>query len=319
MNTKQYDVIAIGELNVDLILNRLQGEPQVGKEIFAEDMILTLGSSTAIFAANIACLGSRTGFVGMIGHDNFGDLIESSLAAKGVDTSMLIKSTKHASGATICLNYNEDRANVTYKGAMDFMSFDDLNKELFTKTKHIHLSSIFMQSGIKRDLLKILQTAYDNGVTTSLDTQWDPKEEWDLDYKTVLPLVSVFLPNEAELKFITRSGSLEEAIAKIEPYISVCVVKCGRKGSVLLRKGRKPVKLNAFLNNDVVDAIGAGDSFNAGFIHAFVKGETVENAQINGNLTGAINTTAAGGTGAFTSAEAVRNIVSEKFNKNLII
>jgi sugar/nucleoside kinase (ribokinase family) len=69
----------------------------------------------------------------------------------------------------------------------------------------------------------------------------------------------------------------------------------------------------------VVDAIGAGDSFNAGFIHAFVKGETVENAQINGNLTGAINTTAAGGTGAFTSAEAVRNIVSEKFNKNLII
>lgn len=65
----QYDVIAIGELNVDLILNQLRGEPQIGKEIFAENMLLTLGSSTAIFAANIACLGSKTGFVGMIGQD----------------------------------------------------------------------------------------------------------------------------------------------------------------------------------------------------------------------------------------------------------
>jgi sugar/nucleoside kinase (ribokinase family) len=319
MKTKQYDVIAIGELNVDVILNGIDGEPEVGKEKFAKEMNLTLGSSTAIFAANIACLGSRTGFVGMIGQDNFGDLIESNLAAKGVDTSMLIRSTKHATGATICLNYNEDRANVTYQGAMDFMSFDDLDKKIFTKTKHIHLSSIFMQSGIKKDLLKILQTARDNGVTTSLDTQWDPKEVWDLDYKTALPIVSLFLPNETELKFITRSESLEEAIAKIEPYISVCVVKCGRRGSVLLQKGKKPVELDAFLNNDVVDAIGAGDSFNAGFIHAFVKGETIEKAQINGNLTGAINTTAAGGTGAFTSAEAVKKIASEKFNKSLII
>jgi len=319
MKTKQYDVIAIGELNVDVILNRLQGEPQVGKEIFAEDMMLTLGSSTAIFAANITCLGSRTGFVGMIGQDNFGDLIESSLAAKGVDTSMLIRSTKHATGATICLNYNEDRANVTYQGAMDFMSFDDLDKELFTKTKHIHLSSIFMQSGIKKDLLKILQTARDNGVTTSLDTQWDPKEVWNLDYKEVLPLVSVFLPNETELKFITRSESLEEAIAKIEPYISVCVVKRGRKGSILLQKGKKPVELDAFLNNDVVDAIGAGDSFNAGFIHAFINGYIPSESQVIANLTGAINTTAAGGTGAFTSKETVKDIARKRFNQELKI
>ena len=66
---KPYDILAIGELNVDLILNNIDGEPEVGKEKFAGDMILTLGSSTAIFAANAAALGAKVGFVGMIGQD----------------------------------------------------------------------------------------------------------------------------------------------------------------------------------------------------------------------------------------------------------
>lgn len=316
---KQYDVVAIGELNVDLILNRIQGEPQVGKEIFAEDMILTLGSSTAIFAANIACLGSKTGFVGMIGKDIFGSLVEKSLSEKGVDTSMLIKSDKSSTGATICLNYNEDRANVTYQGAMDIMSFEDIDKTLFNKTKHIHLSSVFMQSGIKRDLLEILKYAKQNNVTTSLDTQWDPNEKWDMNYEEILPYVNIFLPNETELKFLTKSETVEEAIKKIEPFINVCVVKRGRKGSILLQKGLEPVEIDACLNDQVVDAIGAGDSFNAGFIHAFVKGAAAVDAQINGNLTGAVNTTAAGGTGAFTSAEDVKKVAQERFNNDLII
>lgn len=316
---KKFDVIAIGELNVDVILNHIDGKPEVGKEKFAKEMNLTLGSSTAIFAANIACLGSKTGFVGMIGRDIFGNLIESSLSSKGVDTSMLIRSDKHSSGATICLNYQEDRANITYQGAMDFMAFDDIDKSLFSKTKHIHLSSVFMQSGIKKDLIDILKTAQNNNVTTSLDTQWDPVEKWDMDYEKILPYVDVFLPNETELKFITKAGTLEEAVDKIAPYIHICVVKRGRKGSLLLQKNQQPTHLDAFLNNNVVDAIGAGDSFNAGFIHAFVKGDTAKNAQITGNLTGAINTTAAGGTGAFTSKEEVKDIARERFNQPLKI
>ena len=98
---KPYDILAIGELNVDLILNNIDGEPEVGKEKFAGDMILTLGSSTAIFAANAAALGAKVGFVGMIGQDTLGNLIRESLEAKGVDTSMLIETDEHSSGATI--------------------------------------------------------------------------------------------------------------------------------------------------------------------------------------------------------------------------
>lgn len=315
---KKFDVLALGELNADLILNKIDGEPEIGKEKFAQDMILTLGSSTAIFAANIASLGSRTAFLGMIGKDSFGHLVKTSLQSKGVDTSLLIETDKAATGATIVLNYNEDRAMVTYQGTMDMMSFADIDKKIFKETKHVHISSIFLQSGIKKDLIEILSYAQQCGVTTSLDTQWDPIEKWDFDYAKILPLVSVFIPNEKELLLLTSSDKLDEAIEKIRPYINTCVIKRGSKGSLLIQKDTMN-DIPAFLNKQVVDAIGAGDSFNAGFVHQFIQGNSLVECQRFGNLTGAINTTGAGGTGAFSSKENIIKCAKEKFNQEITI
>ncbi len=314
---KTYDVIAIGELNADLILNEIAGEPEIGKEIFAGNMILTLGSSTAIFAANIASLGAKTGFVGMIGKDSFGDLVRKSLADKQVDTSMLIEHPTLPTGVTVVLNYQEDRANVTYQGPMDVMSFNDIDEQVFEQTRHIHISSIFMQSGIQRDLFEILAYARSKGVTTSLDTQWDPRETWKFDYARILPQLSVFLPNEKELKLLTRSSSLDEAVDKIKPYINICVVKRGSRGSLLLLPDGTMCERAAFLNTEVVDAIGAGDSFNSGFISQYVQGKSLVECQYFGNLTGALNTTAAGGTGAFGSKEQLIKVAKEKFNQDI--
>ncbi|MBR1807856.1 MAG: carbohydrate kinase family protein [Paludibacteraceae bacterium] len=310
---KQFDIIALGELNVDLILNQIESEPEIGKEKFAKQMTLTLGSSTAIFAANAAALGAKVAFCGMIGNDSFGDLVETSLKKKGVDTRYLIRQDKYATGATICMSYDEDRANLTYQGAMDYMSLSDINPEVFTNAKHIHISSIFMQSGVRRDLMKILELCKQNGVTTSLDTQWDPVEQWDLDYAEVLPLLTVFMPNETELKFLTKSETLEEAVEKIRPYLNAAVIKCGSRGSLLLQKGKADRRQAALLNKQVVDCIGAGDSFNSGFITRLAEGCPLEVCQQYGNMTGAVNTTAAGGTTAFTSREDVERIGRERF------
>ncbi len=310
---KQFDIIALGELNVDLILNQIEGYPELGKEKFAKQMTLTLGSSTAIFAANAAALGARVAFCGMIGDDSFGNLVETSLQAKHVDTRYLIRQHTYATGATICMSYDEDRANLTYQGAMDYMSLQDINPEVFKTAKHIHISSIFMQSGIRRDLLKILKLCKENGVTTSLDTQWDPVEQWDLNYKEVLPLLTIFMPNETELKFLTKSETLDEAIEKIRPYLNAAVIKCGSRGSLLLQKGKSDRQQPALLNKNVVDCIGAGDSFNSGFITKLTEGRPLEECQQYGNMTGAVNTTAAGGTTAFTCREDVERIGKERF------
>jgi len=303
---KTFDAAAIGELNADLILNRIEGFPEVGKEIFAGDMLLTLGSSTAIFAANIASLGARTAFAGMIGRDLPGTFVRTELERKRVDTSCVVESGEHATGITVVMNYGEDRANITYAGAMNHMRFADIDPDLFDRTRHIHLSSLFMQRGLLEDIGLVLERAREKGVTVSLDMQWDPAEKWDFDYRRWLPLVDLFLPNEKELMALTRRSTLDEAVWEIRPLTGrALVVKCGSRGSLLVPREGETRRLEACLNRSVVDAIGAGDCFNAGFVYGFVKGRTLAECQELGNLTGAINTTAAGGTGAFSSREEI--------------
>ena len=308
MAEQDNDIIAVGALTAGLILNQIEGFPEVGKEKFARQMTLTLGSSTAIFAANAAALGARVAFCGMIGKDVFGELVEQSLQAKHVDTRYLIRSPKHATGATICLNYEEDRANITYQGAMDALSWADVNHDILRHTKHLHISSIFMQNGLLRDLPAILRACAESGITTSLDTQWDPTEQWLFPYQELLPLISVFMPNEKELCALTHTETLEDAIAAVQPYINTLVIKQGSNGSLMVSKDGARRQQPALLNKHVVDAIGAGDSFDAGFVSQFVAGRSLAECQQYGNMTGAVNTTAAGGTTAFVSKEHVEQV-----------
>lgn len=315
---KKFDILALGELNVDLLLNRIAGFPEVGKEIFAQDMTLTLGSSTAIFAANAATLGSKVTFVGMIGRDSFGDVVKSTLEQRHVDISNLIEVDDAATGLTAILNYDNDRANVTYPGAMSLMGVKDIRPEIIREAKHVHISSIFLQETLHRDIYAIVKLVKDCGATLSMDVQFDPAETWEFDYARILPLVDVFMPNEQELMAITGKATVEEAVEEILPYANVTVVKMGTRGSLLVTKAGRHL-LPAMLNESVVDAIGAGDSFDAGFISAYVSGKDLESCQRIGNLTGAVNTTAAGGTGAFTSKAAVEEAAQKYFGQPLAL
>ena len=313
---KKFDILALGELNVDLLLNRIAGFPEVGKEIFAQDMTLTLGSSTAIFAANAATLGAKVSFVGMIGRDSFGDVVKSTLEQRHVDISNLIEVEDAATGLTAILNYDNDRANVTYPGAMSLMGVKDIRPEIIREAKHVHISSIFLQETLHKEIYEIVKLVKDCGATLSMDVQFDPAETWEFDYARILPLVDIFMPNEQELMALTGKDSVEKALDVVRPYINVLVVKMGSKGSLLVTKDGEKF-LPAMLNRNVVDAIGAGDSFNSGFITAFVQGKDLEYCQYFGNLTGAINTTAAGGTGAFSSKQAIEAAALKHFNQTI--
>ncbi|MCK5371658.1 MAG: carbohydrate kinase family protein, partial [Cyclobacteriaceae bacterium] len=91
MEEKKYDVIVVGELNVDIILNNIDSFPEIGKEKLAGKMDTTLGSSSAIFASNLSSLGARVAFIGKIGQDQNGEIVLNSLQKKGVDASMIIR------------------------------------------------------------------------------------------------------------------------------------------------------------------------------------------------------------------------------------
>ncbi len=310
---RNFDVIVVGELNVDLILNGIEGFPVVGKEILADQMELALGSSSAICASNLSSLGLKVGFLGMLGNDVFGQFVIEQLEKKGVDTSMIIIEDDLKTGATIALSYAEDRAMITHQGAMKHLTLQDIDSDMLHQAGHLHFSSYFLQPGLKGSLDVLFQRARRLGLTTSLDMQWDPAEQWDLDLKKTLPHVDVFLPNETELLKLTGESNLNKAIRAVQDLGKYIVVKCGSKGSIL-SYDKKIIEKPAFLNEEVVDTIGAGDSFNAGYIYQFINGGSPEQAQEFGNITGAVSTTQAGGTNAFTSVEAVLKLAKEKFN-----
>ena len=309
----EIDVIVIGELNVDIILNEIEGFPVIGKEILANAMSVTLGSSSAIFAGNLSSLGTRVAFIGKVGDDNFAQVVLTTLEKKKVNTSQIIKSSSLSTGATIVLNYDQDRANVTYPGAMNELHLKDIDFDFLSKARHMHFSSCFLQPGIRNDLTALFRGAKEIGLTTSFDAQWDPEEKWDLPLEQLLPYVDVFLPNIQEFKFLTRSNTIEEGIRKLRPYAHYIVIKNGSDGAWAW-DGKRIISQPAFLNNRVVDCIGAGDSFNAGFIKDFINNIPIKKCLETGALTGAINTTRAGGTGAFENPDLIREIARERFN-----
>jgi len=313
---KLYDVLVVGELNVDLILDKIEKFPEVGKEVLAKKMTLTLGSSSAIFASNIASLGARVAFIGKIGKDKFGEVVLENLQKNKVDISMIRIDEQLGTGITVILNVEEDRANTTYPGAMDYLTINDIAEDYLNKAKHLHFSSYFLQPGMWNCLGELFRKAKKLGLTTSFDMQWDPLETWKLDIADVLPYVDVFLPNEKELMFLTGKDKIEEAIELIKKYTNILVVKRGNKGS-FVHHNDQLTDLPAFLNKQVVDSVGAGDSFNAGFIFKFIKGSDILDCQKFGNLTGAVSTTAAGGTSAFEDFEKFIRISKEQFGVDI--
>jgi sugar/nucleoside kinase (ribokinase family) len=309
---KSFDVLVVGELNVDLIMNQIDQFPAVGKEVLAHTMTLALGSSSAIFASNLSTLGSKVTFSGMIGKDDFGNYILSALQKKRVDVSNVISSAEVSTGATIVLNFGEDRANVTHPGAMAQFKINDVPDTALQQARHLHVSSVFLQPALKKNIVALFMKAKSLGLTTSLDPQWDPEEKWDLDFAKLLPYVDVFMPNVKEVEGITGIPDVLTAMKSLSSG-NIVVVKNGSAGAWLLQ-GAERLHQPSFLNRNVVDSIGAGDSFDAGFIHKFIQNKSLKECLEFAALTGAINTTMAGGTSAFEDINMVKEIARTSFN-----
>lgn len=152
-----------------------------------------MGSSSAIFASNIATLVIETSFCGMIGNDFFVEFILDEFHSKRVNTHFVTQSDSVKTGATIVLNFDDDHANVTYCGAMEEFNNIHVPFNLLSQFNHLHFSSFFLQKGIRPYITQLFKTAKSSGLTTSLDLQWNPANKWEFPYQECLPYVDVFL------------------------------------------------------------------------------------------------------------------------------
>lgn len=309
-------VLVVGELNMDLILDGLNKFPELNKEIFAHTMSLHMGSSAAIFAANLASIGTKVSFVGKIGKDQYGDYILKTLSRKGVNIDNIIVDDNLKTGITIAFSFKNERSMITYPGAMLNLEESDVSDEVLKSFRHLHVSSVFMQPALKKRIITLYKRAKNAGMTTSLDPQWDPEEKWDCELQNLLPLVDIFMPNLEELKNITKQQNPEACIISIKDFSNTIVIKNGEAGSIGWQNNNYYLQ-SAFLNKDVKDTVGAGDSFNAGFIKKFIEGNNIEECLKFGALCGAINTTAYGGTTAFSSKAAIKQIAKSRFKYSI--
>ena len=293
-----FDITIAGEINLDLVLYGLEKEIPVEREVLASGFELTLGSSSAILAHNLASLGISTGFITRVGKDELGQLALHRLAESGADLSKVVEAGNGTgTGVTILLHHGKQRRILTYPGTMFEMSRADLDIEYLASARHFHLSSLFLHRALQPDLLDLFRELKSRGLTLSLDTNDDPEDKWDGVLTRLLPYIDILLPNQDELCRITRRNSLDHALAELSPIVPIIAVKCGSEGA-LVQRGNDRLKVPG-VAVDPVDTIGAGDSFNAGFLAAWLSGHNLEECARAGNITGALSTQRPGGTEAF--------------------
>ena len=293
---KPLDIAIVGETNLDLILYGLPERMPVERELLAKGFDMTLGGSSSILAHNLASLGTRVGFVSEIGNDAFGQIARSYLAESGVDLACFRSMPGATTGVTILLPHGKKRHILTYPGIMTALTVDDLDRRYLTSARHFHLSSLFLQTGLHAGLPELFDDLKGAGLTLSLDTNDDPTGTWRGVLDQLLDRIDILLPNEQELLQIAGAATLEEALSKLAPRVPIIVVKCGDRGALVQRgKDREWVRPLAV---QPVDTIGAGDSFNAGFLSSWLVGKNPVDAATMGNLSGALSTLRPGGIAA---------------------
>ncbi|HTR26905.1 MAG TPA: sugar kinase [Terriglobales bacterium] len=294
---KRFDVTIAGELNLDLILYGLPAELSPERELLADDMALTLGSSSAIVAHNLACLGNKVGFQSLIGDDSLGKIALERLARSGVDTSGVQTTKIIGTGLSVILQRGSYRNILTYSGAISKLSLGDLDLDYLCDARHFHLSSYYLQANLRPGVLELFRRLKAAGVRISLDTNDDPEGRFGEDLLRILEFVDVFLPNQREACKIAGTEDVNAAMEKLSTLVPLLVVKRGPQGAVAIRDHQKYD--SPALKVAMVDPVGAGDSFDAGFIHAYLGGKSLGDCLAAGNAAGALCATRAGGTEAF--------------------
>ncbi len=301
-------VLVAGEINADLVLHGDAAIPVVGREVLADAFQMVLGSASAVCAMGLARLGTPVAFVSIVGPDVWGDFCVRTMESAGIDVSAVRRDSTLTTGVTVSISSPSDRALVTYLGAIAALTEQDVTDALLERVDHLHVSSFFLQRRLRPDCRALFARASRHGLTTSLDPGCDPDGRWGGDLRDTLEEVDLFFPSEVELAGLTGLHDPEEALRSLENGRTLTVAKLGARGAMTRLAGKTLVR--SALPVTPVDTTGAGASFNAGFLHAWLAGRTIDDALLLGAACGAMSTLALGGTGGQPTLEQAEAFIT---------
>jgi sugar/nucleoside kinase (ribokinase family) len=300
-------VLVVGEVNPDLVL-RGDRFPEAGKEVIVDDFAMTLGSASAICAMGLARLGDAVAFIGKVGADPWGEYCLDTMRAAGIDVTGIRRDPALKTGVTVSITTSRDRALVSFIGAIGALRAADVPDDAFAAARHVHVSSYFLQEGLRPGLRSLFARARAAGLTTSLDPGFDPSERWDGDLVDTLSEVDLFFPNEVEIRALTRTDAVPDALRRLGGGRTRTVAKLGAQGCATLAEDGRVLQVPSY-SVEAVDTTGAGDSFNAGFLHAWLGRRPLEECLRWGAACGSLSTRGLGGTARQASAEEAERLV----------
>jgi sugar/nucleoside kinase (ribokinase family) len=294
-----FDILVAGEINPDLILMG-NAKPEFDQvEKLVDSAALTIGSSSAIFSCGAARLGLKVGFIGVCGQDVLGRFMLDEMQKRAVDVSNVIL-REGQTGMSVILVSGADRAILTHMGLIDALQESDIPDALLRQTRHLHVASYFLQTNLQPGLARLFSRAREVGVTTSLDTNYDPSEKW-IGFDELLAVTNVFLPNEKEAKSLSKEPNVDLAADRLGLKVETLAIKLGADGAIGVKAVQK-IRAES-IPVEVVDTVGAGDSFNAGFLYGYLhKWELAQSLRL-ACVCGALSTQKAGGTEAQPTLE----------------
>jgi ribokinase len=297
-------VLVVGDANPDLLLT---GDvvPRFGQEEQHVGAELALGGSGAIAAAALVRLGLPTALAAAVGDDDLGALTAARLGDRGVDPRALQRSPR-PTGLSVHLVRDGDRAILTRTGAIADL---DVARACAAVTdlpglRHVHIASVFLVPALAAGGGELVAAAHAAGATVSVDTNFDPSGAFDRpDW---LGGADALLPNAEEaLRLAGRAdGDVGAAAAALAADGATVAVKLGAEGA-LVADGGGIRRVAAARAPTVVDAVGAGDAFDAGWIRARLDGRSPEAAAALACACGALSLRAPGDAGQATLAEAL--------------
>jgi sugar/nucleoside kinase (ribokinase family) len=304
-------VLVVGEINIDLICQGYHAFPSPGREVLVDDFRMVLGSASAICAMGLARLGTPVAFFGKVGDDPAGHFCLDAMRARGIDLEAVVVDPGLKTGVTVAITSTVDRALVSFLGSIASMSERDVPRALFSRADHVHVSSFYLQEALRPGVERLFRDARAAGLTTSLDPGFDPSERWDPDLIDTLRSVDVFFPNEVELRGLSGSDDPEEAVRRLQKGSTrvLVVAKLGARGAMAIDGGGRPVHVPA-PRVEVTDTTGAGDSFDAGFLHAWLRGAELNDCLRLGVACGALSTRGLGGTGMQADLAEARSLMA---------
>jgi ribokinase len=265
---------------------RVKGLPKANEHVICEEGRIDFGGSAANFATQSAKLGVKTSLVSFLGADAYGELALKEIAKAGVDTSSLLVLEKQSTGIFFhAYESNEESIVVAEPGANRFLERHIFEEDTLVDAQLVHVAGSFPMM-----IDRVSEITTTHGMILSLDPG---RAGENLDFDKVLRSTDILFLNQKELKEYFKINPTEKGLREFaKTFPGIVILKMGKNGAIAT-DGFEYCTSEVF-EVDVVDTLGAGDAFAAGFVTAWMRAEKIEQALNFANATAALTITKAG-------------------------